>query len=295
VTQIDSAGLTLILDIEKANRVLRGRIGESTPFVLSEKVKIKTEGSEPEVFDLGLDDIKAEVDYIRVFGKKLASGDLLITHIVVYLEEGEGQQEQRSASFTAFGKVTQIDPTELTLTLDIEEANSLLSGSIEESAPFIISDKVKVKTEGSESGVFDLHLDDINAGVDYISVLGRKLANDTFLITHIVVRPEKGKQHQNKRSLPFSAAGTLTQIDTGEMTLTLDIETANRVLRGRIGEAVPFVISKKVTVKTKGSEPGVFGLNLNDIRAGVDHLRVLGKSHASGAFLITQIVVCGDE
>ena len=76
--------LTLTLAIEKANGVLRERIGESAPFVISKKVKVKTEGSEPEVFDLGLDDIKAEGDYIRVFGKKFADGTLLITYIVVY-------------------------------------------------------------------------------------------------------------------------------------------------------------------------------------------------------------------
>lgn len=295
VTQIDYTDSSLTLAIEKANRVLTGCLGELTRFVISEKVKVKTEGSEPEVFDLGLDDIKAEGDYIRVFGKKLADGTLLITHIVVYLEEGDRQQEQRSVNFTAVGKVTQIDPTEMTLTLDVEKANRVLSGSIEESALFVISETVKVKTEGSEPGVFDLNLDDINAGVDYLSVLGRKLANDTFQITHIVVHPEKGEQHQNNRSLTFSAAGAVTQIDPTEMTLTLAIEQANRVLGGRIGEEAPFVISKNVKVKTEGSEPGVSALDLNDIKPGVDYLRVLGKSLASGALLVTQIVVYGDE
>jgi hypothetical protein len=39
----------------------------------------------------------------------------------------------------------------------------------------------------------------------------------------------------------------------------------------------------------------VFDLDLNDIKAGVDYLRVLGKSLASGAFLVTQMVVYADE
>ncbi len=187
VAQIDYTELTLTLAIEQANRVLRGRIGESAPFVISEKVKVKTEGSGPEVFDLGLDDIKAEGDYIRVFGKKFADGTLLITHIVVYLEEGDRQQEHRSVNFTAVGKVTQIDPTEMTLTLDVERANRVLSGSIGESALFVISEKVKVKTEGSEPGVSALDLDDIKAGVHYLRVLGKSLASGAYLVTQIVV------------------------------------------------------------------------------------------------------------
>jgi hypothetical protein len=83
VTAIDPVNFNMTLDIEKANRVVRGCNGV---FDVSANVKVKTEGSDPGEFDLGLEDVDVE-HYVRVFGVKSADGNCLVTRIVVWIEE----------------------------------------------------------------------------------------------------------------------------------------------------------------------------------------------------------------
>ncbi len=242
---------------------------------------------------LGLHDIKAEADHLAVLGKELADGFLLITHIVVYGEEGEQQQKEGRETFAAAGKVTQIDAADSAMTLEIEKANRVLRGRIGETVPFVISENVKVKIEGSEPGVLDPSLNFLKAGAAYVRVLGKELASDTFLITHIEVYGEDGEAQQERESGTFITKGKVTDIDAADAnsTMTLEIERANRALKGRIGESVPFVISGEAKVKTERSESGIFDLGLDDIEAEGDYLRVLGKKLANGTLLITHIVV----
>jgi hypothetical protein len=83
VKTIEPAKFSMTLEVEKANRVVRGCDGV---FDVSENVKVKTEGSDPGEFDLGLEDVEVGY-YVRVFGVKSADGNCLVTRIVVWIEE----------------------------------------------------------------------------------------------------------------------------------------------------------------------------------------------------------------
>jgi hypothetical protein len=105
------------------------------------------------------------------------------------LAEGGKQQKKKNLSFTAAGSVVSFDLDASTLTLKIDKidkANRLLKGQPGNEFPFAVSGHVKVKTEGSDVGSFDLSFEDI-IDFDYVRVLGKKLADGTYLITHIVV------------------------------------------------------------------------------------------------------------
>jgi hypothetical protein len=174
------------LDIEKANRVLKGRIGKVAKFAISDKVKVRADGSEPGVFDLDLTDIKAGESSVRVLGKKLAGSHYLITHIVVCLNEEGPKQKRKSTPFTAFGTATDIDPTALTMTVHIETADDVLGERIGDTVTFAVSEKVTIKEESPNSSVVGLTLDDITAGAGYLKVIGKELAGG-YLVTQIVV------------------------------------------------------------------------------------------------------------
>jgi len=208
--------------------------------------------------------------------------------------ETEQPQQHKSIRFTAAGLVAHFNPAALTMKLDIEKANRVLKGRIGKVAKFAISDKVKVRAEDSEPGVFDLDLTDIKAGESSVRVLGKKLAGSHYLITHIVVCLNEEGPKQKKKSTPFTAFGTATDIDPAALTMTVHIETADDVLGERIGDTVTFAVSEKVTIKEESPNSSVVGLSLDDITAGAGYLKVIGKKLAGG-YLVTQIVVVLDE
>ena len=128
------------------------------------------------------------------------------------LAEG-GKQKKKNLWFSAAGQVVDIDygssaltptmaqrqgekgsekspsPLAPTMTLTIDKASRLPKEQIGKEVQFTVSGSVKVKTEGSAVGSFDLGFDDIDQ--DYVRVLGKKLADGTYLITHIVVYLEE--------------------------------------------------------------------------------------------------------
>jgi len=83
VTAIDYDALSLMLDVDKANRVAKTCNGL---FAVSEDVRVKTEGSGPGEFDLGLEDVE-EGYYVRVFGVKQADDSCLVNRIVVWIDD----------------------------------------------------------------------------------------------------------------------------------------------------------------------------------------------------------------
>lgn len=202
VIEMDPETLTLTLDLDKTCEVSAGC---SNSFAISENVTVKAESSEVGLFDLGLDDIAVEGDYLRVLGKKQAHGTCLITHIVLCVDGAEGSggggaepldemepEKKRRVTFAAAGIVAAINPDGLALTLEIDEVNRSLEKQIG-SGPFefMISDDVKIKTESTEPQRFDLTLEDIVAGEQYVRVLGEKQTDGVYLINHIVVYEEE--------------------------------------------------------------------------------------------------------
>jgi hypothetical protein len=97
-------------------------------------------------------------------------------------EFGPGPKTKR---FSARGEVTVIDPSALTMTVNLIQANRLLRDQVGLPVEFQVSKQVKVKTEGTEPGVFDLGLDDVQVG-DNVRVLG-KYDGTVYLVTHMVV------------------------------------------------------------------------------------------------------------
>ena len=71
------------------------------------------------------------------------------------------------------------------MTLAIEKASHVLRRHIGELVPFVIKNNVKIRTDGPESTISGLHLDDFVVEGDYLEVLGRNLAYGTFQITDI--------------------------------------------------------------------------------------------------------------
>jgi len=106
------------------------------------------------------------------------------------LAEGGKLQKRKALTFTAAGTVGDIPSASggfpFTMTLLIDKAYRIPKGQIGKEVSFTVSGNVKVKTEGTEAGSFDLSFDVIEPD-DYVRVLGKKLADDTYLITHIVV------------------------------------------------------------------------------------------------------------
>jgi hypothetical protein len=95
---------------------------------------------------------------------------------------GPGPQTKR---FSAKGVVVEVNSTDSTMTLKVDRTSRLLRDQLGLDFDFEVSEKVKVKTEGMEPGVFDLTLKDVEAG-DTVRVLG-KFDGTTYLVTHIVV------------------------------------------------------------------------------------------------------------
>jgi hypothetical protein len=106
--------------------------------------------------------------------------------------EGGKLQKRKAMTFTAAGAVAEVASEGLpfTMTLLIDKAYRIPKGQMGSPVQFAVSGNVKVKTEGTEAGSFDLSFDDIEPQ-DYVRVLGKKLANDKYLITHIVVHLEE--------------------------------------------------------------------------------------------------------
>jgi len=225
------------------------------------------------------------------------SGDGSDTQGSSELAEAEQPEKTESVRFAAAGVVAKIRQADLTLTLEIEKANHLLKDRVGRAVNFFVSENVKVKSEGSESGLFDLGLNDIKAKKSHVRVLGKKLAGDHYLITHIVVAVDQEGQRQKKESSEFEACGMATNIDPSGLTMSLEIEKADRVLSKHIGDTLKFVLSKNVDVQEESPESTVFGLSLNDISAEAGYLRVSGKKLAGGegVYLVTQIVVVLDK
>jgi hypothetical protein len=110
-----------------------------------------------------------------------------------------------------------------------------------------------------------------------------------------------GNQNRNRwqKSKRFSVMGEVTAVDPSALTLSLDIEKANRLMKAYIGQEVAFVVSPSVKVKTEGTDPGVFDLTLEDVQAG-DTIRALGwRTYDPAAsdyiYTITHIVVFVDD
>jgi len=95
-------------------------------------------------------------------------------------------QHGKNVRFSAAGVVTAVTPADWTMTVELEKANRTLKEFIDDEFLFTVSEDVKIKTEGTEAGVFDLSLDDITVN-DTVRVLGKKLADGNYQITHIVV------------------------------------------------------------------------------------------------------------
>lgn len=110
----------------------------------------------------------------------------------VVFAEGGKLQNRKAMTFTAAGSVVDLASEGLpfTMTLLIDKAYRFPKGQMGSPVQFAVSGNVKVKTEGTEAGSFDLSFDDIEPQ-DYVRVLGKKLANDKYLITHIVVHLEE--------------------------------------------------------------------------------------------------------
>jgi hypothetical protein len=76
---------TLTVNLEKANRLLRDQIGSEVDFEVASKVKVKTEGTDPGVFDLALDDVDSG-ETVRILGKYDGT-NFQVTQIVVFVED----------------------------------------------------------------------------------------------------------------------------------------------------------------------------------------------------------------
>ena len=209
--------------------------------------------------------------------------------------EAKQPPTKKTIRFNAAGVVANIKPADLTMKLDIEKANSVLKGRIGKAVTFVISENVKVKSEGSEPGVFDLDLNDIKAKESHVRVLGKKLAGRTYLITHIVVAPDEAGLKQKKKSARFTASGIAANVDPTIMTITLDLEKASGDLEEYVGEGVTFAVSEHVNIETEGSAASLFGQSLIDVRADEDYVSVFGKKLAGGDYVITHIIIVSEE
>lgn len=73
--------------VGEANQVLKQLVDTEVQFILKAGVKVSTENSSVEGLELELDDITTRTDYARFLGRKLATGDCQITHIILNVDE----------------------------------------------------------------------------------------------------------------------------------------------------------------------------------------------------------------
>ena len=100
--------------------------------------------------------------------------------------EGGKCQKKKSVLFSAQGEVVEVSPG--ALTLNLEKANRVLKQDFElgVDADFLVADNVRVKTEGTDQGVFDLEFDDIEP-TNIVRVLGKKTDDNKYTIFQIVL------------------------------------------------------------------------------------------------------------
>ena len=100
--------------------------------------------------------------------------------------EGGKCQKKKSVPFSALGEVVEVSPG--ALTLNLEKANRVLKQDFElgVDADFLVADNVRVKTEGTDQGVFDLEFDDIEP-TNIVRVLGKKTDDNKYTIFQIVL------------------------------------------------------------------------------------------------------------
>ncbi len=84
ITALDTEALTLTVIVSEANQVLKQMVDTEVQFILKAGVKVRTENSSVE--GLELEDIITRIDYARFLGRKLASGDCRITHIILNVD-----------------------------------------------------------------------------------------------------------------------------------------------------------------------------------------------------------------
>lgn len=208
--------------------------------------------------------------------------------------ETEETQGEGNLRFTAAGSVAHIDPVARTIKLNIEKANRVLKARIGKATTFTVGDHVKVRSEGSEPGLFDLDLGDIQAGESRVRVLGKKLAGAGYLITRIVVGLN-GEGAEGNKSSRFTAFGTATEIDAAASTVTVRIENADDVLSDRVGDAVTFYVGENTTVTEESPNSSIAGLSLYDIVTGEGYLKVVGRKLEDGGYSVARIVIVLDE
>lgn len=106
----------------------------------------------------------------------------------------------------------------------------------------------------------------------------------------------EGDKWKKQKSERFSVEGVVTDVDVDASQLTLKLTKANRVLKPQLknGEPVVFQVDPNAKMKTEGTPPGEFDLELDDITSG-DLVRVLGTKSADGVLLITHLVLIIDN
>lgn len=87
ITALDAEALTVTVIVGEANQVLKQLVDTEVQFILKAGVKVSTENSSVEGLELELDDITTRTDYARFLGRKLATGDCQITHIILNVDE----------------------------------------------------------------------------------------------------------------------------------------------------------------------------------------------------------------
>lgn len=85
LTALDAEALTVTVIVGEANHVLKQLVDTEAQFILKAGVKVRTENSSGEGLELG--DIITRTDYARFLGRKLATGDCQITHIILNVDE----------------------------------------------------------------------------------------------------------------------------------------------------------------------------------------------------------------
>jgi hypothetical protein len=97
----------------------------------------------------------------------------------------------------------------------------------------------------------------------------------------------KGPKHKH-----FSARGEVLAIDPVALTMTVQLQQANRILKTDVGSPVDFKVNPDVRVKSEGADPCVFDLAIEDVDVG-DIVRILGWFNGTD-FVVNQIVILQD-
>lgn len=202
VVELDPEAMTLNLELDSISNVSGGCSGL---FTIRENVTVKAESSDVGRFDLGLDDLAVEGDYLKVLGRQQPDGDCLIAHIVLCvdgpegsggtgsgLHEGPAPESGERATFAAAGTIAAINPDGPALTLLVDKANRSLEEQLGRGPfEFMISDDVRIKSEGVDPLIPYLTLEDLAAGGPYVRVFGERKTQGVYLIHHIVVDGEE--------------------------------------------------------------------------------------------------------